>query len=84
MRSDVLKDICYATGIDYKEFENDADFIDEIIADRRNSVAHGEFLHITYEDFVRDSDRALGLMRKFNNMVDNDVTLGRYRLEPAS
>jgi hypothetical protein len=81
LRSDVLQDICIATGVSYEEFKADSDFIDKILADRRNSIAHGEFLRLTYDDFVEISDRALGLMRKFNNLIDNDVTLGRYRAE---
>ncbi len=80
LRSQVLKNICFATGIDYDCFKDDADFIDKILADRRNTVAHGEFLKVTYDEFVKVSDRTMGLMRKFNSMVDNDVTLGRYKL----
>ncbi len=57
----------------------DFDFLDKILLGRRNNIAHGQFIEID-SDMLRDmSDRVIEMMRKFNNLVDNEVNLQGYR-----
>lgn len=68
------------------QFEDDFDFLDKIRLYRRNNIAHGQFIEIDI-NILRDmSERAIEMMRKFNNLVDNQVTLQGYRacLDPPN
>jgi hypothetical protein len=78
LKSSILADICCALSIDADVFAGDADFIDKILVHRRNGIAHGESLTIDLPGFIDMSNRVIELMRRFNNLVDNDATLGAY------
>ena len=79
----VLADICCALSIDPEEFSSASDFIDKILLHKRNGIAHGEQVTIGLSDFRDMSDRVIELMRRFKNIVENDVTLQGYRVGPA-
>jgi hypothetical protein len=74
----VLKDICCALSIDGDQFAEYGDFIDKILVHRRNGIAHGEYVTIDLEGFIDMSNKVIELMRRFNNLVDNDANLNAY------
>jgi hypothetical protein len=80
LNSGVLKDICEYLSVDTGNFKDDYDFIDKILLHRRNNIAHGQFMNIDEAALLEMSDRVIKLMRSFNNLVENDVVLGAYRL----
>jgi hypothetical protein len=80
LNSGVLKDLCEYLSIDPNNFKDDFDFIDKILLHRRNNIAHGQFIDIDETTLSEMSDRAIKIMRMFNNAVENDVILGSYRL----
>jgi hypothetical protein len=80
LNSGVLKDICEYLSVDTGNFKDDYDFIDKILLHRRNNIAHGQFMNIDEAALLEMSDRVINLMRSFNNLVENDVVLGAYRL----
>ena len=84
LRADVLKDICLALSIDPGHFAADTDFIDRILMHRRNAIAHGEQMSVDLDDFLETSDRTIDIMRRFKNIVENDMVLEAYRLKPAA
>jgi hypothetical protein len=77
--SEVLQDLCCFLSLDVDQFTADFDFLDKILLNRRNNIAHGQFIEIDI-NMLRDmSDRVIEMMRKFNNLVDNEVNLQGYR-----
>lgn len=44
LNSAILRDICGFLSIDIGEFVEDMDFIDKILLDRRNNIAHGQYV----------------------------------------
>jgi hypothetical protein len=79
LNSSVLRDICCFLSLDVSQFESDMDFLDKILLHRRNNIAHGRFIEIDLDMLREMSDRVIELMRKFNNLVDNEVSLQGYR-----
>jgi hypothetical protein len=79
LNSVVLRDLCCLLALDIREFEDDVDFLDKILLNRRNNIAHGQFIEINFDMLHDMSDRVIEMMRKFNNLVDNEVNLQGYR-----
>ena len=79
LNSEVLQDLCCLLSLDIRQFENDFDFLDKILLYRRNNIAHGQFIEIDVSMLRDMSDRVIEMMRKFNNLVDNEVNLQGYR-----
>jgi len=82
LNSAVLKDLCTYLSLDHGNFEEDYDFIDKVLLSRRNNIAHGEYMEIDEHMFEEMSSRVIGVMRKFNNLAENDVVLGQYNVIP--
>jgi len=80
LNSQVLKELCLYLSIDSTNFEDDYDFIDKILLYRRNNIAHGEYIQVDEQMLEEMSNRVIKLMRTFNNLVENDVVLGRYNV----
>jgi hypothetical protein len=79
LNSAVLQDLCCFLSLDITLFEDDLDFLDKILLSRRNYIAHGQFIDIDLSMLRDMSDRVIEMMRKFNNLVDNEVSLQGYR-----
>jgi hypothetical protein len=80
LNSAVLGNLCEYLSIDVKQFEGDYDFIDKILLYRRNNIAHGQYIIVDEDGLEQMSDRVIKIMRLFNNLVENDVVLGAYRV----
>jgi MAE_28990/MAE_18760-like HEPN len=80
LSSHVLKELCLYLSIDCAPFEDDYDFIDKILLYRRNNIAHGEYMQVDAQMLEEMSNRVIKMMRTFNNLVENDVVLGRYNV----
>jgi hypothetical protein len=79
LNSAVLQDLCCLLSLDITQFESDFDFLDKILLYRRNNIAHGQFIEIDIDTLHDMSERVIEMMRKFNNLVDNEVNLQGYR-----
>jgi hypothetical protein len=80
LNSAVLGDIC--TLIDMPEgifTEEDLKFIDEILLNRRNNIAHGAHISVTRTEIDEISVKVIEIMRKFKDELENSVVLSRYR-----
>lgn len=76
---DVLCEILGVLGIDASEFDGEADFIDRILLERRNFIAHGATAYLD-EDALEDMiERTIGLMRSFQNCIENAALMGAYK-----
>ena len=79
LNSSGLQDICCLLALDTTQFEAALDFLDRILLHRRNNIAHGQFIAIDMDMLHDMSDRVIEMMRKFNDLVDNQVNLQGYR-----
>lgn len=79
LNSEVLQDLCCLLSLDIGQFKDDFDFLDKILLNRRNNIAHGQFIEIDIAMLRDMSERVIEMMRKFNNLVDNEVNLQGYR-----
>jgi hypothetical protein len=75
---DIFVDVCSLLCIDSKEFETKNEFIDKILIDRRNTIAHGKYLDLNYEDFNEVYRSVINLLRRFKDLVSNSAALKKY------
>lgn len=80
LNSQILCGLCDYLSIDVEQFRPEFDFLDKILLHRRNNIAHGQHITIDEPALTEMSDRVIGIMRMFNNAVENDVVLGAYRV----
>ena len=58
--------------------------IDKSLVERRNSIAHGNYLLIDSAGFGELLSEVLSMMRLFCNQIDNSALMKTYRLIPGS
>lgn len=79
LTSKVFSNIATSIDIDTSPYETKYHLIDSSLVDRRNKVAHGEFLDIAGDDFRRLVDDVLGLMRQYKTDIENAASLENYK-----
>jgi hypothetical protein len=79
LSTEVLKEIVYALGFDYTEYGINAKLIDETLLKHRNSVAHGQYLIISMNEFIGLHKDIIGLMELFSNQISNAVSTKAYK-----
>ena len=84
LSSEVLKEIAYTLGIDYREYEINANLIDETLLKSRNEVAHGRYLVIDVAEFVYLHRTIINLLNLFSNQISNAASTKAYRRTPSS
>jgi hypothetical protein len=77
--SSVLKDIVTMLGLDYSVFATKEALIDESLVERRNGIAHGEYLPVDVAAYEELSSEIVALLELFWNQVDNAAALRAYR-----
>ena len=76
---DVLCEILGVLGISTAEFNGEGDFIDLILVERRNFIAHGATVALDEAELEEMIERTIGLMRSFQNCIENAPLLGAYK-----
>lgn len=79
LNSEVFIDICTLLGIDPELYSVNFLFLDKILVDRRNHIAHGRDIPIDYEDFERDSGKVIALMRQFRTDIENAAIQEKFK-----
>ncbi|MDF2369775.1 MAG: MAE_28990/MAE_18760 family HEPN-like nuclease [Rhizobiaceae bacterium] len=79
LTSTVFNNIALSLDIKTSPYETKFHLIDSSLVDRRNKIAHGEFLDIKGSDFSTLVDEMLGLMRLFKTDIENAATLESYK-----
>jgi hypothetical protein len=82
LSSTVLREIVHSIGVDYSGFETKANLIDETLLHTRNSVAHGQYLTVSKEQFRELYDEVIQMLRLFQNLVTNAAASGTYKASP--
>lgn len=78
LSSAVLADIVETLGLDAAPYETKRHLIDTKLVDRRNHIAHGDFLDLDPEDFLSLYDDVNSLMDAFRTQVQNAAATDLY------
>lgn len=73
-------DIAVSIGIDPEPYATRAQFIDSSLLDRRNRIAHGEYLDIDDTGFIELANDVVELLRRFKNDVENFASQSMFRV----
>ncbi|UDM06608.1 hypothetical protein LG409_14700 [Halomonas sp. NyZ770] len=80
LSSKVFANIAKSIGIDTQGYESRYHLIDESLLNRRNHIAHGEYLDVDSEGFRELADEILYLLRSYKTDIENAVSLEEYKL----
>lgn len=79
LTSSVFRNIAGSLDIEIGPYETKFHLIDASLVDRRNSVAHGEFLIIEGKEFGELVTDIVGLMRTYKTDIENSASLEAYK-----
>lgn len=80
LSSTVFDNIATSIGIDTSTYEARYNLIDESLLNRRNHIAHGEYLDLDPEELRDLSDEIILLMRTFKSDIENAASTGKYKV----
>jgi len=79
LTSSVFSNIATSLNIDTSTYETKFNLIDSSLVNRRNKIAHGEFLDIKASEFSSLVDEILTLMRLYKTDIENAASLESYK-----
>lgn len=79
LSSKVFHNIAVSLSIASSKYEPRYHLIDESLVDRRNRIAHGEYLDINASEWRKLSDEILLMMRQYKTDIENAASLQQYR-----
>lgn len=79
LSSVVFKNIAQSINIDIQQYETKNNLIDISLVERRNKIAHGEFLEIGGKEFGELVTEVIGIMRQFKTDLENAASLEAYK-----
>lgn len=79
LSSAVLKEIICTLGLEYDFYETKQKLIDTRLLEKRNKVAHGEYLELDTEDYIELHQQIVNMMNHFRNQVENHACQKKYK-----
>lgn len=79
LSSTVFENIATSIGVDFSPYESYANLIDKNLLDRRNRIAHGEYLDVDGNGYFALSDDVLKLMRMYKTDIENLASTEAYK-----
>jgi len=79
LSSRVLKEITWCLDFDYSPYETKQKLIDNKLLERRNHIAHGEFIDVDADEYEQLHTEVVQLMDLFKNQAENAAVLEQYR-----
>lgn len=79
LTSSVFSNIAQSIDIAIDQYETKFKLIDESLVNRRNSIAHGEYLDLKSAQFIDLVDEVLVLMRLYKNDLENAASQASYK-----
>jgi hypothetical protein len=79
LSSTVFCNIATSLGIDFTAYDTKFNLVDKSLVDRRNAIAHGEYLDLSGSDFAVLVDEILLMMRQYKTDLQNAASLEAYR-----
>jgi MAE_28990/MAE_18760-like HEPN len=83
LTSAVFANIAASLDITIAPYETKFNLIDESLVNRRNMVAHGEYLDLKPADFGNLADEVLQMMRDYKIDIQNAASLQDYKRSPS-
>lgn len=77
LKFEVFRDICHLLCISIEEFEKKKAMIDELV-DSRNTIAHGNYLKITYNMFCEFYNDTIILLDTLRTEIENATVLDNH------
>ena len=78
LSSKVLYQILSVLGIDYKPYEIEQVLIDKKLLQKRNMIAHGEYLDTDGESYQELHEKIISMMNLFKDQVENNAAQKLY------
>lgn len=79
LSSTIFENIANSVGVSTTPYATKFNLIDSSLVERRNKIAHGEYLDLTSGDFGPLVDEVLGLLRWFKNDLMNAAVTEAYK-----
>lgn len=79
LTSKVFTNIATSIDINTLDYQTKFNLIDESLVNRRNKIAHGEYLDLDGKEFGELSDEVLNLMRNYKKDLENAASLATYK-----
>jgi hypothetical protein len=80
LNSDILQQILTRIGLDYSPYELKANLIDAQLLNYRNTIAHGNRLKVTEEEYIIIHNEIIGMMYSIKNDLENAVAIDAFQL----
>ncbi|MRT18823.1 hypothetical protein FYM52_00385 [Comamonas sp. CAH-2] len=80
LSSVVFQNIAISLGIQTERYAVYSNFLDKSLLERRNKIAHGEYLDIDAEAFGKLADEVLNLLRMYKTDIENLASTTAYRI----
>lgn len=78
LNSDILRDITCMLGLDYSKYETKEKEIDESLLRSRNEIAHGKYLLIDFDQYIKLHYEMINLMDLFKSQIENAAASKAY------
>ncbi|MDX8128659.1 MAE_28990/MAE_18760 family HEPN-like nuclease [Methylomonas sp. BW4-1] len=82
LSSEVFDRIAKSVGVDVNKYMHLYPFIDESIVNKRNYIAHGEYMDVNIDEYKRISDRVFDLIRYYKDDIENIAVRRSYAKGP--
>jgi hypothetical protein len=84
LTSAIFANIAVSLDISPSPYETKFNLIDESLVNRRNKVAHGEYLDLSSTDFLTLADEILQMMRNYKTDIENAASQQNYKRLPLA
>lgn len=78
LSSDVFDRIAKSIGVDVEKYMHLYPFIDESIVNKRNYIAHGDYMDVDVEEYKRISNRVFELISSYKDDIENIAVSKSY------
>lgn len=75
----VFRDICTVIGIDYKKYQLKETLIDRELLQFRNSIAHGKYLSMNFNEYQDIYQKVIEMMRDIKDDIMNAAATEKFK-----
>ncbi|MEG4421357.1 MAE_28990/MAE_18760 family HEPN-like nuclease [Microcoleus sp. LAD1_D5] len=75
----VFRDICTVIGIDYKKYQLRETLIDKQLLQVRNTIAHGKYLSMNFNEYQNVYDTVIATMREIKDDIMNAAATEKFK-----
>jgi hypothetical protein len=79
LSSSIFREIICMLGLDYSFFEPKEVLIDTRLLEKRNNIAHGNYLDLNEKDYDELHINIIGMMEAFRNQIENCASQEQFR-----